>query len=293
MKIIFFCVLLVFSSNIFAQELDAKVIVNYEQLETAAREKLENFANEIEYYLNNTQFTGSSWDFEKIYCTFNIFFTNSAGEINYSAQMVVTSQREIYKSSNKSLMLAVMDNNWSFEYERGQQMYFDPMNFNSVTSLLDFYAYIVLGLDADSWEELGGSRYFEKAYDIVSRGAATKYSDSWERTSSSYNKFGLVDNLLNEKYLQFRKDYYAYHEGIDFFATNKKSSQDKIVRLIKNLEKDRDKIGILSVLLKVFFDAKYNEIVEYLKDYEDKNIFESLIKVDPAHISKYEEAKKG
>ncbi|MBN2571038.1 MAG: DUF4835 family protein [Ignavibacteriales bacterium] len=293
MKSLVFIILLVFSSNLFSQELEAKVIINFEQLETASRDKLENFANEIEYYLNNTQFTGDAWEYEKINCTFNIFFTSASGEVNYGAQLVVTSQREIYKTQDKSLMLSIMDNSWNFEYEKGQRMYFDPLSFNAVTSMLDYYAFIILGFDADSWEELSGSVYFEKAYDIVSRGAGSKFSDSWEMSSSSYNKYGLIENLMNEKYLQFRKDYYTYHEGIDFFKSNKKTSQTKIVQLIKNLERDKDKIGSLSVLLKVFFDAKHNEIIEYLKDYEDKEIFESLIKIDPGHISKYTEAKNG
>jgi hypothetical protein len=281
---------LIFPALMLAQELDATVIVNYEQLPTAARERLVGFQSAVEDYLNNNRYTGGSWDGEKIKCSFNIFFSSSAGETAYSAQAVVTSQRPIYQSTMISLMMRIQDQSWSFKYEKGQSMYFNQTDFDPLTSFLDFYAYIIIGFDNDSFSELGGSDYFSKAFDIVVLGASSTFKVGWVSSSSSYNRRGLVDDLLNAKFQQFRQDYFNYHyNGIDLYTEDKETAQGEMVVLIKNLEKIKDKIDARSVLMKLFFDAKNGELCDYLKDYSDKSIFTALKKIDPAHISKYDE----
>ena len=138
--ILFFSVLNVAE---FAQELEANITVNTEQLPTASRDRLDSFVNQIQDYLNNNKYTGKPWEGEKIKCNFTIFFTGASDDVNYSAQLVVTSQRPIEGSRLNSLMLTIMDNAWSFRYEKGQAMYFNQSNFDGLTSFLDYYAYII------------------------------------------------------------------------------------------------------------------------------------------------------
>ncbi|OGU55099.1 MAG: hypothetical protein A2V66_13585 [Ignavibacteria bacterium RBG_13_36_8] len=286
----FFFLYLVFPAFILAQELDATIIINYEQLPTAAKERLEGFQRAVEDYLNNNRFTRSTWDGEKIKCAFNIFFTGSSGETNYTAQAVVTSQRPIYQSTMSSLMMRTQDQSWSFKYEKGQSMYFNQTDFDPLTSFLDFYAYIIIGFDSDSFSELGGSDYFSKAFDIVVLGASSKFQEGWASSSSTYNRRGLVDDLLNTKFQQFRQDYFNYHyNGIDLITEDIEAAWEEMIVLIRNLEKIKDKIDARSVLLKLFFDAKNGEICDYLRDYPDRSIFTALKKIDPAHIAKYDE----
>lgn len=275
--------------NLSAQELEASVVMNYDQLETVSKDRLMNFARAMEDYLNGNRFTREEWEGDPIKCTFNVFFTG-ASETKYRAQVVITSQRPIYKTTQNSLMMRVQDQNWSFNYENGQSMYFNQTNFDPLTSFLDFYAYIIIGLDMDSFYELGGTDYFSKALDIAVLGSSTQYKEGWISSSSAYNRRGLVDDLLNAKYQQFRQDYFDYHyNGLDLQTEGRHLTQEAIVSLIKDLEKIRAKIDSRSVLMKVFFEAKSGEICDYLKDYPDESIFESLKRIDPQHITKYNE----
>ena len=295
-KIIFFLIVIIFQPVYnFAQELDATVIVNYEQLATADRERLTNFQLQIRDYLNNTKFTRQAWEGSKIKCNFNIFFQSSNDETSYSAQLVVTSQRPIENTKLNSLMMTILDNNWKFIYQKNQAMYFNQTDFDPLTSLLDYYAYIIIGLDYDSGVKLGGTEFFQKALDICVRGGSSGVSKGWQFESTPFNRRALVDNLLNANYHQFRQDFFDYHfNGLDLFFVQdqRQIAFSNFIKLVKNLEKMRDQIDLRSVLLKVFFDAKAGELSEYLKAYPDKSIFSILKKLDPPHMSKYEEAVK-
>ena len=274
---------------LFSQELDATVVINFEQLENAAKERLVSFQRDVENYLNSVRYTDGAWEGDKIPCQFNIFFTSSSEDVSFSAQVVISSQRPIYKSPTSSLMMRVQDKNWQFVYERNQAFYFNQSAFDPLTSFLDFYAYLILGFDADSFEEFGGSEYFAKAYDIAVLGASSGFSVGWQSTSSSYNKRGLVEDLANAKYEEFRKNYYHYHyNGLDIINQNKKVAFNNLEVLVNNLYGNIEKMT-RSVLLRVFFEAKAGEIVDHFGYSSDKSIFEKLKKVDPQHITKYNE----
>lgn len=283
--------LLSFYSITFSQELNCKVTVNFENLPVVNRELLTGFGAMIEDYMNKTKFTNLTWEGEKIQTTMNIFFTNASSEINYTAQVFIGSQRPIYKSYKNSSMLNILDEQWSFQYERGQALYSNQSTFEPISSFLDYYANIIIGYDLDSWEELGGSPYFAKAYDIVNLGAASSFSPGWQLKggSFSYNRRGLVEDLTNEKFRPFREAFYDYHYGIDIYEQSKEKGQEEIVSFIETLDEMKTRISLNSVLINVFFNAKHGEIVDRLKDYPDKTIFRTLAKIDPSHASKYDE----
>lgn len=289
-KIIF--LLLVASSLNFSQELNCRVTVNYESIPVVNRELLANFAQTVEEYLNKTRFT-DKWDGDKIECALNIFFVGASSEINYTAQAVITSQRPIFKSSKNSLMISINDPQWTFVYEKNQTLYATQSIFDPLTSFLDFYAYLIIGFDLDSYEELGGTPYFTKAFDIVNLAANSSFRSGWEKSSSAYSRRGLVEDLLSEKYRTFREAYFNYHyNGLDLFSEKKNIAFKNIVKLIDVLDALKIKTEINTPLTKVFFDAKSGEIIEYLKTYSDKSIFKKLRRIDPSRALKYDEAAK-
>ncbi len=285
-----FALFLAASSILFAQELNCTVTVNLQSIPTSTRDNLAGFQSAVESYMNQTKFT-DGWEGNKINCAFTILFLSASNNVHYTAQIIVSSQREIYKSTNSSLMLTINDNNWSFIYEKNQSLIADFSNFDPLTSLLNYYAYVIIGYDMDSWNEFGGTDYYSKAYDIVNLGASGKNSTGWEKNSNSYSRRGLVDDLLNDKFRPFREAFYQYHYGIDYYEQNKANGQKYIVKAINILDALRSKIDLSSVIIKVFFDAKSGEIIERLKDYPNKNeVFKALKKIDPAHSAKYEAA---
>ena len=275
---------------LIAQELDATVSVNAINLSSTGKERTANFAQDIQNYLNNTRFSGTDWNYDKIKCSFNIFFSTSSGDNQYSAQVNITSLRSVEKSDSPTILLNVIDNTWQFEYLPGQSMYFSQ-DYDPLTDFLDFYAYIIIGLNEDSYSELGGSTYFSKAYNQAVFDASYSTAQGWQATTSSYNRRGLVEDLVNEKYRPFREDFFYYHyDGLDLLSSKKDEAIKNIVKLIRDLEIYKKKVGITGVLIKTFFDAKSGEIINCLKDYPDKTIFVALKKIDPPHTSKYDDA---
>ena len=293
MKKLVVIVLFLLSINIWGQELEATVQINAEQLQSVYKENLEVFKFQMEEYLNNTKFTNGTWEWPRIKCSFNIFFTAASNETNYSAQVVINSTRPVEGSENRSLMLNIMDNKWSFIYEKNQSLYYEPTDFDPLTSFIDFYSLLIIAMDADSYEPFAGTPFFQEAMRISIMGGSTGYSSSWGTSSSSYNKRGFVEDATNAGFQQFRQDVFDYHyNGLDVFSRDKEATYKAINKLVNNLVKLKKSINRRSPFITAFFDAKSGEIISYLEDYPDRTIFTKLLKVDPAHTTKYIEAEE-
>jgi len=280
--------LLFLSFTTFAQELNCKVDVNFESLPVNNRELLTDFQGVIENYMNTTRYTNEDYA-QKIDCSMSIFFTSAGSDVDYSAQIVIISQRPIYRSTNNSPILTVNDGQWQFKYQKGQALYANQTSFDPLTSFLDYYALIIIGMDMDTFEPLGGTVLFRRAQDIVNLGSNSGASLGWQSSSAAFSRWGLVNDILSTTYSFFRNSIFDYHYGIDIFSQNKKLGQPKIANLVDVLWIMYEKLGSLnSVFIRTFFDAKSGEIIEHLKDYPDKEIFSKLKKIDPPHSSKYD-----
>jgi len=285
-----FLFLFILTTTALAQELNCRVDVNFENVSVRNRELLADFATVIESYMNTNKFTDDSWD-AKIDCALSIFFLSASSDFDYSAQIVVVSQRPVYQSTNNSQVLKINDGQWQFRYERGQALYAGQSTFDPLTSLLDYYAQMIIGFDYDTWEEFGGTKYFQRAQDIVNLGSTSGASFGWQSSSSPYNRWGLVNDILSEKYADFRSSIFDYHYGIDIFEQDKQLGQEKIAVLVNTLYNMYEKTGgINSVFVRTFFDAKNGEIIDYLRGYPDPTIFSKLKKIDPPHSAGYDAA---
>jgi hypothetical protein len=189
-------------------------------------------------------------------------------------------------------MLTINDGQWSFKFQRGQALYANQTTFDPLTSFLDFYALIIIGMDMDTFENFGGTVYFKRALDIANLGATSSANTGWLPSSAVYNRLGLIGDILNEKYAAFRGAVFDYHQyGLDSYSKNAKLAQEYMVQLINVLWEMYQKSGsINSVYVRTFFDAKNGEIVDYLRNYPDPEIFNKLKKIDPPHSSKYDSA---
>ncbi len=295
MKKLIIIYFLIISSISFAQELECNVTVNYESLQTNNRVLLEGFGQVVQDYMNMTHFTGKDWVGPKIPCTINILFVSASTDIDYSAQVVIVSQRAIYDTITFSPMLRVNDNTWSFKYQKGQSMYGNQSTFDPLTSFLDYYANVIIGFDYDSYEELGGTEYFSKAFGIVTLANSSGNSGGWSASGLTYSRWNLVSDLMNDKFRPFREAFYNYHyNGLDIFNNNKYRSiaLENIANLVHTLEQLRTKVDLNTTLIRAFFDAKNGEIADYLKYSNDPSLFATLKKIDPRHLSRYDEAMK-
>jgi hypothetical protein len=279
--------------NAAAQELNCVVTVSTENVPSGQRDYLRDFKADVEKYLNNNKWTDEDLGGEKIDCSMSIFFLAAVGENRYTAQVVVGSQRPVYvgndKSGKNSQVLRIADDKWEFGYVPNQQMIKDEFRFDPLTDLLDFYAYLIIGLDLETYNELSGSRYLQKALSICNQANATSYGKDWQSSAGTYSKFGLIDELMNMKYQQFRLAFYSYHfEGIDLLDTEQQKGLDNILKALESIAELRQKQNPRSILVRTFFDSKYHEIADVFLTWPDRGVYDRLITADPAHQGTYD-----
>ncbi len=290
--VLLFLNLLLFISS-FSQEIECKVTVNFEQLPPQNKSDLADFAEKIQRYINSYKWTNVDLNSEKIQCTLNIFFTSASGN-NYQAQIFVGSQRKIYESDKSTAVLRILDDKVDFFYDKNAPLYHDEFRFDPLLSLIDFYMYIVIGYDFDTYEPLGGTEFFEKAFRICTNAQSSKFSRGWQKTSSGYSRFNLIDELLDPKYSDFRKAIYEYHyNGLDIlnkYPEDALATIDSVIDVMINIKKN---VNPTSTLVKLFFNAKYMELAELFKNAKNKEaIFIKLILADPSHQATYLEYTK-
>ncbi|MFN3134510.1 MAG: DUF4835 family protein [Candidatus Kryptonium sp.] len=294
MKFFSLLLLLFFLSipKLLAQEIECKVTVNFEQLPPQNKSDLSDFAEKIQRYINTYKWTNVDLGNEKIQCTLNIFFTSASGN-NYQAQIFIGSQRKIYNSDKSTAVLRIFDDKVEFFYDKNAPLYHDEFRFDPLLSLIDFYMYIVIGYDFDTYEPFGGTEFFEKAFRICTNAQSSRYSKGWQKVTSGYSRFNLIDELLNSKYANFRKMMYYYHyNGLDLLQKQPEDAIATIDSALDVLIKIKNE-NPTSTLVKLFFDAKYMELAEILKQAKNKEaIFRKLILADPSHQSTYLEYMK-
>ena len=284
-----------------SQELDALVDVDLSKLNVDDRDKLANFQNDITNYLTRTRFSDESIVNDtknkpyKIRCSFSFFFSSVNGNDGYSAQVVISVQRNIFRTANFTALFRIKDDSWDFNYLKGQAFYHDDLKFNNLTSFLDYYADLIIGLDDDSWEYELGTKRFQKAQDIVNlalSNGSTAGSGWTDNSSLKPSRSVYPLELLSSKYDSYRKGFWMYHfAGLDSIQYNKRQALERVAQAIELIGKTR-KTEVKSFTIKAFFDAKYLEIAQALTDYYDKTVYRLLGDVDPDHISTYQDYSK-
>lgn len=285
--------LFLLSLPLSGQELDCDVTVNYESIPTSNRDFLTDFGKEVKAYMNSFQWTTEDLEGEKIKCSINIFFQSVSGGTRYSAQIFVGSQRLIYQGDGKTTaVVRILDDKWDFIYEKNQPLYHNENRFDPLASLLDFYAYAIIGFDFDSHEPQSGTQYFMRASNIVSLGSSTSFSRGWVKSTGSYTRAGLIEELLNSRYTTLRDAFYQYHfNGLDMLSSERKQAFQTIVDILDQLDAFRKTEGSNVLLIRVFFDTKYLELAEKFTDYWDPEIYTKLNAIDPSHQRYYDDYK--
>jgi len=274
-----------------AQELDCSVTINTDLLTAEARENLQDFVSDVENYVNSYTWTDAELGPEKISWTISISFQGSPAQNRYTAQAFIGSQRPVYRSEKNTALLRVLDDRWEFTYQRGQQMLHDETNFNSLLSFLDFYAYVIVGLDFESYREGDGLPYLEKAMNVVN--IARAGGKGWAAESpSTYSRGQYIDELLSGKYEQIRAAIFRYHYlGLDLMYHDEEKARRNILTALKKIGQVISETNQPSQVVKIFFDTKYLEIAETFRNDPDPGVFEELMTIDPAHRQTYEDTR--
>jgi hypothetical protein len=275
------------------QELNCEVTVDVQNVPSSLRDYLRPFEADVKKYVNNTRFTDEDLSGERIDCSLTIFFLPGTTENRYVAQVVVVSQRPIYNNNEKSgkntQVARIMDERWEFSYVPNQPMNKDEYRFDPLTSFLDFYANLIIGLDLETYTEMSGSRCFQRALNICNLAAASAFANGWQSAAGSYSRFGFIDELMNLKYQVFQKSFHSYHfDGLDYLATQPQLGLTAIIKAIEAIADMRKKQNPRSILAKTFFDSKYLEIADVFLAWPERTIYDRINAADPAHEGTYD-----
>jgi hypothetical protein len=272
-----------------AQELDCRVSVNYSSLTGTEFTFLEELADQIEIYLNQRSWTEDPFlEQERIACNFGVTIVESEGLDRFRARLTVGSQRSIWGTPNRSTVFQVIDNSWTFTYNRGQALVFDQNRFNSLTSVIDFYAFLILGYDYDSFNQLGGTRFFEQARRIAELAQGQNAID-WQSVGEDQTRATLVRQLMDARFQPLREAYFQYHfQGLDRFTTDHESAWAAAAGAIEQvhqiyLETSR------RYAIDTFFAAKSSEIPDVFGEYPQRSaLYSMLVAMDPGRSASYD-----
>jgi hypothetical protein len=282
------------TASLRAQEIESTVTVNADQLPQALRDEVAGFAEDLRRYVDDMRWTEYEWDGAKVKMNFNVVFTGfSDGRMN--AKLLVGSQRLIDRSDAASPMMKVLDESWSFPYTRNQPLQRDYNRYDELTGLIDFYVYIALGLDLDSYNKLGGAPMYAHARDIAQRAQTRSSGGAWSTQVQSgvFSRMGLVREVNDIRYNPIRQFIYDYHfNGLDLMAKDRAAALDSINTQLGGLVVTKNKLVEGSTLLRVLTDAKHVELSELFSGYSDEGVWRKLTYIDPGHATIYEAARE-
>ena len=289
------CIFLLISVA-FAQEIECDVSLNLESLTTTeAQDNLSDFMQQLKQYINSYRWSNDENANEKIKCSFTISIQSSIGNHHYIAQAFVGSQRPISHSNRNTAVIRILDDKWEFDYIRNQALVHSGSQFDPLLSFVDYYLYLILGYNADTYKPYGGTPYFQRAMETVNlaRGATTE-TKGWEPTGQgTFSRAQLVDELINPKFQDVRKAVHTYHKrGLDSLFSDQTRSYKRMLSALDKIRKLREKINQPSLMIRTFFDTKYLEIAETFAGSSDPFVFDRLSKIDPAHQKTYDEYKE-
>ena len=297
MKILSVFILLFCLSGIAAaQDLNARVQVVSPKIQTTNKHAFQTLETAMKDFLN-----GRKWSLdpilpqERIDCNFVLNITTWDGSSAYSGELQVQSSRPVYNSTYTSTLINILDKDIDFTYNEGQIIDYTDQNFQSnLSSIMAFYAYIIIGMDYDTFSLYGGTPYFALVQNVVTNAQTASYK-GWKAFDGTVNRYWLAENLNNKLYQPLRSLMYDYHRnGLDIMADNAGKGRKVIFDLLPVLSQvDRQRIGAMFPL--VFFTAKNDELISlFSKSNSQERIaaMNILNQADPANGLKYQELQK-
>ena len=279
--------------GIKAQELNCTVRVNTDKIQISNKNIFETLESSLTEFMNTTKWTDVEYKFEeRIECSFLITVNKFTLPGTFETSLQITSNRPVYNSGYQSTLFKHQDNSFNFSYIENSPIIFTPNQFRSnLSSVMAYYAYIILGYNADSFSKNGGTPYFTEAQRIVNN-AQNSGQTGWRSMEDTRNRFWLVDNVLQNVFQPLRDCYYQYHRmGLDFMTDDAEGGRAQVLAAVKSLEQiHRSKP--LSFNMQLFFNAKFSELISIFKEsptLEQSEFIQIAKLLDPTRSSKYTE----
>jgi hypothetical protein len=297
-KTSFITALLLFMTSVLtAQELNCNVQVISSKIQGTNREVFRELQDQVYEFLNTRIWTEDKFsNEERIECKMLLNIQQRSGD-EFKGYIQVSSRRPVFNSSYNSSMINYKDNDLTFRYTQGEPLEFDlATHKDNLSSILAYYAYLIIGLDYDSFSLFGGKEFYQKAQQIVSNAQSSRYK-GWKAFEDRKNRYWLVENILNDEYKKVRRFLYEYHrDGLDQMFDEPSKARSEIAQSIEVLrDVHREKPDSYLFFLKLMIEAKSDEFVNIYSEgsaSEADRVAEMLAEIDPSHSDKYEKITK-
>jgi hypothetical protein len=294
-----YCILFLFASalvTVQAQELNCIVNINSTQVQTSDRGIFRDMKLAIEQFMNQRKWTNDGFkSHEKINCTLLININKMPSIGNFTASVTVQSARPVFGTSYSSLVFNFADREWDFEYIESLPLEYNDNSYTAnLTSILAFYAYMIIGVDYDTFSELGGTPYFQRAQQVVSN-AQNSGRTGWDPLGGNRNRYWIMENYNNAQMAELRKALYSYHRlGLDNFEKDPDKCREIILNGLREIKKIRA-VNPSAIIIISFFDAKGKELANIFSSGNvqiRREAYDIITTIDPSNRASYEKIIK-
>ena len=272
-----------------------KVTVNHSQIQGTENSVFDNLQQTLEQFINERQWTDLQFqENERIQCNLNITVSKyNRDENKFECTALIQANRPVYNASYTTTLYNNRDANFHFEYAQFDQLnYNDETVDNQLTALAAYYAYLIIGLDLDSFSPLGGTDVLQRCMQLVNNAQDLGYP-GWKSFEDSRNRFAIINDYLDEQMKPFRQLQYDYYrKGLDEMANNVERGRTEISTALEEQLKKAHDNKPLSLLPQIWTDYKKDELVNIYKgkgtQKEKQSINELMMSLNASQSSSWE-----
>lgn len=282
-----------------AQELQAKININHQQVQGTDASVFENLQQTLEQFVNERQWTALQFqENERISCSFNITVTKyDAGSNYFTCTALVQANRPVYNSAYTTTIYNNIDKNFDFSFAQFDQLnYNEEVIDNQLVALFAFYAYLIIGLDLDTFAPMGGTDVLQRCMYLVNNAQNLEYP-GWKSFEDSRNRFAIVNDYLDEAMKPFRQLQYDYYrKGLDEMASNVERGRTNVTTALEEGLKKAHADKPLSLLPQIWTDYKKDELANIYKgkgtQKEKETVYDLLFGINASQSQTWDKLKE-
>ncbi|MDD5862563.1 MAG: DUF4835 family protein [Prevotella sp.] len=287
------------SLNLNAQELQAKIVINHSQIQGTDNTVFDNLQQSLNQFVNDRQWTNLQFQKnERIVCSFNITVTKYDKDANmFNCKALIQANRPVFNAAYTTTLYNNTDNNFDFTYSQFDQLQFNEETIdNQLTALFAYYAYLIIGLDLDSFAPMGGEEVLQQCMNLVNNAQDLTFN-GWKAFDNDRNRFAIINDYLDGAMKPFRQLQYDYYrKGLDEMAENADRGRTEIVTAIENDLKKAHEDKPLSTLPQIWTDYKKDELANIFKgkgtQKEKESVYEILFGINASQNASWEKIKQ-
>ena len=286
------------SSAASAQELQVKININSQQVQGTDKSVFDNLKQTLEQFMNDRQWTDLQFqENERIECTFNITVSKyDASSNRFTCSAMIQANRPVYNSAYTTTLYNNRDKNFDFDFAQ-----FDQLNFNEevidnqLVALMGYYAYLIIGIDLDSFSPIGGTDVLQRCMNLVNNAQDLGFA-GWKSFEDSRNRFAFINDYLDEALKPFRQLQYDYYRsGLDEMASNVERGRGNVSTALENCLKKAHDDKPLSLLPQIWTDYKKDELANIYKgkgtQKEKETVYDILFNINASQNNTWEKIK--